>query len=582
MTRQKKFISSLFIFFAIGLFSLTGNALAQEISDKQPNNKFGIHLTTASDDDLENAADLVNSSGGDWGYVTLVIEEKDRDRNKWQGIFDKLRFHHLIPIVRLATSFQKNYWREPSTQDAAEWASFLNSLNWVIKNRYLVLFNEPNHGAEWGGEVNPEAYGQVAISFAKKLKSTNPDFFILLAGFDSAAPSQPPKFEDQEKFLKKMLGIFPTPDSLFKYIDGWASHSYPNHGFIGLPGASGRNSVKNYVWEMALLRKLGVKQELPVFITETGWPHQEGKETGNNYYPAIKVAENFRVYFGVVIKDPKVTAITPFVLNYQDEPFDHFSWQKLARNDFYPQYDLMQKIVKEVGNPTQEQKLTLTGNLPVKIIQDSVYQIGIEITNEGQAIWSRQDGYRPVLKGLPDDYDYFFSDLSPIYPFQKKSLYLYLKTGEQIGRFDLNLSIAKAGQLVTNVIPWKLEVINQAKITIAARAIFRPKTSAGNFRLLIYDNQERVIFEANDVNVSRGKGEISGVKNLVIGQRYRLVILRPFYLPRQTYVTISEDNSQIVFKPMLPVDYNLDGKLSLADLVKIIKHPGLLKVWWQD
>ena len=63
-----------------------------------PNNKTGIHLAIPSYEDLEKAARLVNSSGGDWGYVTLVIEQHDRDFQKWQDIFDRMRLDTLFEI----------------------------------------------------------------------------------------------------------------------------------------------------------------------------------------------------------------------------------------------------------------------------------------------------------------------------------------------------------------------------------------------------------------------------------------------------------------------------------------------------
>src|SRR3989339_1506099 len=66
-----------------------------------PNNSFGIHIANIAD--LEDAAKLVNSNGGDWGYVTLVIAENNRTVNLWQEVFNKMRRLHLIPIVRIAT-----------------------------------------------------------------------------------------------------------------------------------------------------------------------------------------------------------------------------------------------------------------------------------------------------------------------------------------------------------------------------------------------------------------------------------------------------------------------------------------------
>jgi len=138
------------------------------------NNKIGIHLATPAYEDLE-----------DWGYVTLVMQEDDLNKEKWQGVFDQARKLHLIPIVRLATSFENSYWRAPKADEAQKWADFLDSLNWVVQNRFVVLFNEANRSDEWGGKVNPQEFAEVVFSFSKTLKSVNPDFFVMMAGFDS-------------------------------------------------------------------------------------------------------------------------------------------------------------------------------------------------------------------------------------------------------------------------------------------------------------------------------------------------------------------------------------------------------------
>ena len=85
------------------LLVLISAVRAQAIYDplSQPNNRFGIHII--DENDLQDAANLVNSSGGDWGYVKIVIREDDRNLEKWQAIFDRMRKMHLIPLVRLAT-----------------------------------------------------------------------------------------------------------------------------------------------------------------------------------------------------------------------------------------------------------------------------------------------------------------------------------------------------------------------------------------------------------------------------------------------------------------------------------------------
>ena len=112
-----------------------------------PNNKFGIHIITPSPDESSPAASLVNTNG-DWGYITVIIGQKDKVKDKWQEFFNDLRRRHLIPIVRIATETEGQSWKRPDPDDANSWADFLNSLNWPVKNRYVIIFNEPNQGHE--------------------------------------------------------------------------------------------------------------------------------------------------------------------------------------------------------------------------------------------------------------------------------------------------------------------------------------------------------------------------------------------------------------------------------------------------
>jgi len=208
------------ILFGLITFAFPAKAQALENPLATPNNKFGIHLTDMAD--LDDAARLVNSSGGDWGYVTFVIQKTDRNEKYWQDIFNKCRRLHLIPIVRIATRPQGNIWEKPSLGDIDGWVSYLNSLNWVIKNRYVVIANEPNHAKEWGGEINPEEYVDYLVSFSGKLKNVSSDFYILPAGLDSSAANTKETM-DEYLFLKRM---FAKNSNFLNSVDGWTSHAY--------------------------------------------------------------------------------------------------------------------------------------------------------------------------------------------------------------------------------------------------------------------------------------------------------------------------------------------------------------------
>ncbi len=525
------------------------------------NNKLGIHLAVPSEEDLQDAASLVNSAGGDWGYVTLVMEERDRSKEKWQRIFDQTRELHLIPIVRLATTPVDDAWRKPEVKDIQAWVDFLGSLNWVTKSRFVVLFNEPNFNKEWGGQINPQDYANLALEFSRKLKENNPDFFVMLAGFNATAPHSLPAYESEEVFLEKMIGDKDI-NEVFKNIDGWASHSY---------------ETNTYIRELNLLKTLGLNREIPVFITEAGWPHAEGLNFRWDLSSEELVTQNLLSYFNLIMNDPRVVAITPFVLNYQSEPFDHFSWRKQGSREFYTQFQATQNLNKPKGNPRQEQKLVVVEPLPKKLIANSTYQIPLRIKNLGQAIWEKKEGYSLKFSQESKNLEYFFSDITRLLPFEDETVWLYLRTKGQVGKADLSLGIAKEGEMVSNVFSWPLELLTPLKINIKVN-VFPGRTAFGNdYKILIYNAKEEMVYAMTGLAIKGGRGELSSVNNLIVGGKYRLVILKPYFLPRQTFLTVAEKDNQVSFKPMLPLDFNLDGRFSFEDLQILLKEPQLLR-----
>jgi hypothetical protein len=568
MLKYKGMRKKLLIVFVVLLLPFFWPVKVKALNLDYPNNKIGIHLAIPAYEDLEKAADLVNSNNGDWGYVTLVMQENDLNKEKWQAIFDQLRKLHLIPIIRLATSPENDHWRAPQADEAQKWTDFLNSLNWVVKNRYVILFNEPNHATEWGGKVDPYDFAQVVYHFAQSLKESNPDFFVMMAAFDSAAPSQKTYFEDEVIFLKKVLT---AQKNLFFYLDGWASHCYPKSRLN-----SGRNSQFNYQWELSLLSSLGVEKNLPVFITEAGWPHQEGKFLDKNFPDSGKTSQLTANYLKQILNDKRVFAITPFILNYQDEPFDHYSWQKFNSEEFYPQYESAQQIIKVKGKPPQEEKITLQNHLPEKLIQNSTYQLVLNIKNEGQGYWEEKEGYSLLLQGLPKDASYFFSELPALQPFEEKSLWLYLKTGSQTGKINLKINLTKNHQMVGNQIDWHLEIVPEINIKIIAKLLFKKITQGNDFKFLIYNQKEEVVYSLNRFEIKNNEAEIKGIKNLVIGNQYRLVLIKPFYLPRQIFLKIGEKDNVAKFETLLPLDFNQDGRFSWSDLFALFKKPKLI------
>lgn len=535
-----------------------------------PNNKYGIHLAQPSDEDITRAQDLVNSSGGKWGYITLVIPENDRDKDKWQGIMNQLRERQLIPIIRIATKGEGSSWKRPKPEEAQEWATFLNSLNWVVKNRYVILFNEPNHATEWGGTVDPKSFAEVNREFAKKLKETNKDFFIMMGGMDAAAPSQMPKYEDSGKFLSAVMEVIPS-EEYNQLFDGLSSHSYPNPGFVGSPQSNGKATIRGYQWELDHLKSFGVK-DLPVFITETGW---HGGSLARE-----KVAENFKIAFEEVWgPDDRVVAITPFVLNYQSEPFLQFSWLKKDTNEPYPEYEMVKGLSKQVGVPEFIEGGDIIHNLPTEMVAQSTFHFHFKMKNTGQAIWREDDNYRLVIEGI-DNGRYLVSSIGKIKPNEDRKIDMFFTTGAESGKKTSRIALYRGDKKIIESKPWTYQVVPLPALTINASLFPKISSNGEDFELQVFDEHEELVFKQKKINIKNGKGFIPKVENIALNRKYRLVILRKFYLPTQTYITFKKGTNEIRFKRMLPLDANGDGNLTFDDSWEIFRNPGIIGKWF--
>lgn len=312
------------------------NAIVDPLSVS--NNKFGIHILF--DTELDDAAKLVNTNGGDWGYVTIPIQIKDMDPDKWQNFLDKAGKLHLIPIIRLATEnyyFNTKVWRTPTPNDIVDFANFLNSLTWPTKNRYIIVFNEVNRADEWGGEVNPDEYADILHFAVETFKKRSPDFYMISAGLDNAAPNQGIEYMNEYSFMRAVNEADPQ---VFTMIDAFASHSYPNPAFSQPPDVLTTKSIASFTYERDTLKSFTGK-ELPVFITETGWTDEGISDE--------KRAEYYKTALNSIWSDKGIVAITPFLLK-AGGVFGQFSFIKDNGQDT-KQYDAIKDMPKVKGNP---------------------------------------------------------------------------------------------------------------------------------------------------------------------------------------------------------------------------------------
>lgn len=544
------------VYLTLNLFLLTSTAHAIVDPLSSPNNKFGIHIIQATPNESSPAASLVNTNG-DWGYITFLIESKDRNENKWQEFFNDLRRRHLIPIVRLATKPLNAHWERPYEGEEQAWADFLDKLNWPVKNRYIIVYNEPNHAKEWGNFVDAKSYAKVLDKTITALKNKNRDFFVLNGGFDASAPQQLPNYQDEVSYLKQMNEEVP---GIFDKLDGWSSHSYPQPEFAGSPNGSGRGTVRTYVWELQVLRNLGVSKNLPVFITETGWKHAEGLNYNPNFPASDTVANYYKLAFEDAWASQRIVAITPFLLDYQEIPFDHFSFKKVngsveggSPDRFYPAFQTIKDMPKIKGDPLQENLAKLTrGEVYSSVVAGQSYTIYLTFENTGGSIWNDTKPLRLVpLKGgqnlgveaiqIPEDVK--------IEPGQSYTFEVSF-TAPQKGSFDVSFNLfsgnlefsSKPVEFTTEVKePVILKILTKLKWKDSAAGEYILKTSGA-----VGQSSQRVIIDEN------GQSEALDARYLLPDYTFEFELEKPYYKPKTIQKTLQSGENVLDFGQLQP------------------------------
>lgn len=323
-----------FLFSTIALvFPMQTFAVYDPIS--VPNNKYGIHILDTSE--INKAAEFVNSGGGQWGYVTIPIRANDRDLIKWTDFMKKSRELKVIPVLRIASFPVEDHWMAPNEYDLVDFSNFLDELPWPVKNRYVVVYNEPNHEGEWGGFVNPFEYARVLDRAIDIFHKKSSDYFIISAGMDSSAPNGDNSM-DEYLYFKKMEEDWP---GILGRADGFSSHAYGNPAFSTWPNVYSRVNIASYRFETEYLNKLGIEKP-KLFITEAGWREDIIGDYAMETF--------FKMAFSEVWTEENIVTITPFLLNAQQGAFTGFSfmdtngsWKNFARK--------IMETPKVKGNP---------------------------------------------------------------------------------------------------------------------------------------------------------------------------------------------------------------------------------------
>jgi hypothetical protein len=318
---------------------------------------------------------------GEGGYVVQLIRIDNLDVRRWQSFLDLCGQEHLIPIIRLAGTFDhdRKWWNAPAkdkdgksyTGVARQWRDFLAQLRWPTTPHYVIVGNEPNRGDEWSDQPNPAEYARYLRDVGNALHEVG--ITVLGPALDLYCPHSNGKkiagyrYIDAESFLDGMAAA--APKSL-TVIDIWASHAYPLDPFRIDPsrqvfqidyanGASNpqhlqppegifNRGVNSYRWELWKLERLAGPQaaNLPVLITESGWRHAptQNAEARDNVHAEISF-EVQSAYLDLAFNgnhgrypelpesgwtpwndDPQVIGVVLFALGGYPKDWGHTNW----------------------------------------------------------------------------------------------------------------------------------------------------------------------------------------------------------------------------------------------------------------
>lgn len=295
---------------------------------------LGIHILQPYEIDEIDKLLKTDQNKENWSYVTIPFSLQDIPKHQeWQDFFDKCKEKKIIPIVRLTTIPEGDSWKIPTKKDVVDLTRALSKLEWPTQERIVIIFNEPNHAKEWGYTINPQEYAQVLEFSANWLHTEQKNYYVLPAAMDLAAPNGS---TTMEAFTYWQKAVTEVPE-IFDLVDGWNSHSYPNPGFSSNPNRTTKDSLRGYQHELTFVKKYTDK-ELPVYITETGWV--ENRNTSRNL-------ANYYDYANKNIwNDPRIKAVTPFLLRGAPGPFASFSFLDEQGKET-KQFDAYRKILEK-------------------------------------------------------------------------------------------------------------------------------------------------------------------------------------------------------------------------------------------
>ncbi|MCR4313357.1 MAG: hypothetical protein NUV58_03850, partial [Candidatus Roizmanbacteria bacterium] len=204
-------------------------------------------------------------------------------------------------------------------------------------------------------------------------------------------------------------------------------------------------------------------------------------------------------------------------------------------------------------------------------VVQSTYHFKVKLNNLGQGIWDKNSDYRLLITDYKSKTpEYLFDDLKNINPFEEKDVYFTLKTKEDLGHKKIKFILQKNDKTILLSDDWNINILPLPSLNFETR-FFPFGTGRGDdYEIQIFDVDDQLVFKKKNLNVSKGLGQLTDIQNIALDELYRVVLLKPYHLPRQEFIVFKREGNIIKFKPLLPFDLNNDGTFNFKDITSLL------------
>src|SRR3990172_8242040 len=186
-------------------------------------------------------------------------------------------------------------------------------------------------------------------------------------------------------------------------------------------------------------------------------------------------------------------------------------------------------------------------------------------------MWKRED-FSLKVESFQKTANIFVGHIPETKPFRIGEVETRIRTRKEAGDLTLTTELLYKGKPFGETREHKIAVLPPPGLILKAGLWIKPKTSAGDFTLLIYD-EGKVIKKIQTISIKNGVGTVPELHDVIPEKVYRFVLIKPYYLPRQMYAYLSQETTTVEFKRLLPLDFNSDGTLTLRDIVSFFRYP---------